>query len=522
MWNLIFLITSYHFSKSFTKMPENDNERLMKEIAYYSAAIRNHNQIAAKRPHNSQQTLSQRFRDQTHTYHRPPTSSKYSLVRNTQSKGQSCATSNAKRQVLSHDSLTERKATTSRTVLPPADQQIQQRRVVKPSKSPISSGSKSSHSLSSKSNRFVKTPMVVTANECHYLPKLSNNKATSTESLLTKQRCNKYVWVNKNLLSQNNPKSCTIPTDAVVASTSISNQKSPLLSPKQTVTARNTEKLLQPVGKYKLVKKRLSWSNRSKPTNKARFSPHLSKSGTPTLSSARRTGDKTVVLRKLASHYLQKSATLSIRAKYKKNNTNEKQCLYYMRYGKCKRGDNCYFIHDPERVAVCTRYLRGTCTIENCSFSHEARKEKVPVCQHFLRGCCLRDNCPYLHVNVGKNAPICKSFAVFKYCHLGEKCKKLHTDICPNRDDNGGCPKGARCKLRHPKKPSKQTVQQEYKNRDKGSAVGKESSDSLEILREGTTEALPSYISLSSVTNAEYDMKNSKQPKQLKRKPNFL
>jgi len=58
-------------------------------------------------------------RDQTHTYHRPPTSSKYSLVRNTQSKGQSCATSNAKRQVLSHDSLTERKATTSRTVLPP-------------------------------------------------------------------------------------------------------------------------------------------------------------------------------------------------------------------------------------------------------------------------------------------------------------------------------------------------------------------------------------------------------------------
>lgn len=186
-----------------------------------------------------------------------------------------------------------------------ADQQIQQRRVVKPSKSPISSGSKSSHSLSSKSNRFVKTPMVVTANECHYLPKLSNNKATSTESLLTKQRCNKYVWVNKNLLSQNNSKSCTIPTDAVVASTSISNQKSPLLSPKQTVTARNTEKLLQPVGKYKLVKKRLSWSNRSKPTNKARFSPHLSKSGKRIISKykiRRRSADSKKSHGKFSSH----------------------------------------------------------------------------------------------------------------------------------------------------------------------------------------------------------------------------
>lgn len=67
------------------------------------------------------------------------------------------------------------------------------------------------------------------------------------------------------------------------------------------------------------------------------------------------------------------------------------------------------------------RYLRGTCNIENCPFSHEAKKEKVPVCQHFLRGRCLRDNCPYLHVNVGKDAPICKNFAEYRYCYLGEK-----------------------------------------------------------------------------------------------------
>lgn len=69
------------------------------------------------------------------------------------------------------------------------------------------------------------------------------------------------------------------------------------------------------------------------------------------------------------------------------------------------------------------RYLRGTCSIENCPFSHEAKKEKVPVCLHFLRGCCVRDHCPYLHVNVGKNAPICQSFAERRYCHLGEKVR---------------------------------------------------------------------------------------------------
>jgi len=42
----------------------------------------------------------------------------------------------------------------------------------------------------------------------------------------------------------------------------------------------------------------------------------------------------------------------------------------------------------------------------------------------------------------------------------------------------------------------------------------KESSDSLEILREGTTEALPSYISLSSVTNAGMGANCSEVPSQ--------
>ena len=134
--------------------------------------------------------------------------------------------------------------------------------------------------------------------------------------------------------------------------------------------------------------------------------------------------------------------------------------------GKCTRGDHCPFIHDPERVAVCTKYvaqivcvgsplllkqsacrfLRGVCSKMDgtCPFYHKVTKEKVtpdrlmlpgsftffffatffcaqmPVCSFFLRGVCARDECPYLHVSVGKNADVCPDF-VKGYCPRGEQ-----------------------------------------------------------------------------------------------------
>uniref|UniRef100_A0A8D0GNU8 C3H1-type domain-containing protein n=1 Tax=Sphenodon punctatus TaxID=8508 RepID=A0A8D0GNU8_SPHPU len=53
--------------------------------------------------------------------------------------------------------------------------------------------------------------------------------------------------------------------------------------------------------------------------------------------------------------------------------------MYYNRFGKCNRGENCPYIHDQEKVAVCTRFLRGTCkkTDGTCPFSHKVTKEKV-------------------------------------------------------------------------------------------------------------------------------------------------
>ena len=46
-------------------------------------------------------------------------------------------------------------------------------------------------------------------------------------------------------------------------------------------------------------------------------------------------------------------------SKYKKDNSKflkkKKYCMFYNRFGKCNRKENCPFIHDPEKIAVCTR-----------------------------------------------------------------------------------------------------------------------------------------------------------------------
>lgn len=46
----------------------------------------------------------------------------------------------------------------------------------------------------------------------------------------------------------------------------------------------------------------------------------------------------------------------------------------------------------------------------------------MPVCSFFLRGVCTRDNCPYLHVSVGPDAELCGEF-IKGYCPLGENVR---------------------------------------------------------------------------------------------------
>uniref|UniRef100_A0A4W5RXF3 Zinc finger CCCH domain-containing protein 3 n=1 Tax=Hucho hucho TaxID=62062 RepID=A0A4W5RXF3_9TELE len=124
--------------------------------------------------------------------------------------------------------------------------------------------------------------------------------------------------------------------------------------------------------------------------------------------------------------------------------------MYFNRFGKCNRGNICPYIHDPDKVAVCTRFLRGTCkqTDGTCPFSHKVAKEKMPVCSYFLKGICNNSSCPYSHVYVSRKAAVCQDF-IRGYCPQGQKCKKKHTLVCPDFSSTGSCPRGAHCKLQH-------------------------------------------------------------------------
>ncbi|NXK51377.1 ZC3H3 protein, partial [Chauna torquata] len=162
--------------------------------------------------------------------------------------------------------------------------------------------------------------------------------------------------------------------------------------------------------------------------------------------------NRSATSRYIASRAVQRSLAIIRQAKQKKEKKKE-YCMYYNRFGKCNRGENCPYIHDPEKVAVCTRFLRGTCkkTDGKCPFSHKVSKDKMPVCSYFLKGICSNSNCPYSHVYVSRKAEVCQDF-LKGYCPMGEKCKKKHTLVCPDFAKKGICPKGARCKLLHPQK----------------------------------------------------------------------
>ncbi|XP_070574341.1 zinc finger CCCH domain-containing protein 3-like isoform X2 [Ptychodera flava] len=156
---------------------------------------------------------------------------------------------------------------------------------------------------------------------------------------------------------------------------------------------------------------------------------------------------KTDYTKILAQRMLQRSIHTTNAMKWKKSKPKQ-FCMFYNRFGKCNRGDKCQYIHDPEKVAVCTRFLRGTCKDASCPFSHKVSKDKMPVCSFFLRGVCNRDDCPYLHVNVNRSAAVCEDF-LKGYCPLGEKCKKRHVLDCPEFAKSGVCADGKKCKMIH-------------------------------------------------------------------------
>lgn len=136
------------------------------------------------------------------------------------------------------------------------------------------------------------------------------------------------------------------------------------------------------------------------------------------------------------------------KALYQKRN---EYCVFFNRFGRCTKKDRgqCPYVHDASRVAICTRFLRGRCPVNNCPFSHTIDPSKMPVCSHFLQAACSREDCPYRHVKVNPSAPVCLGF-VRGHCKAGEECDKQHILIC-EEFKNGKCPRGASCPLSHHK-----------------------------------------------------------------------
>ncbi|KAK3578969.1 hypothetical protein CHS0354_034762 [Potamilus streckersoni] len=232
--------------------------------------------------------------------------------------------------------------------------------------------------------------------------------------------------------------------------------------------------------------------------------------------------DNSFKARAFASQIAHKSLVTAMAANYKKNSTfkltAKQYCKFYNRFGKCNRGEKCPYIHDPDKIVICTRFLRGTCKVTDCPFSHKISKEKMPVCSFFLRGICNRDDCPYQHVNVGKDAKLCQDF-VNGYCPLREKCKKRHIFVCPHFSRSGSCPDGKQCKLVH-RRPRKRTNSslsgKEPTPRKKPHLSPEESSEKISKVMEGTSATddddvdlpfrerqLPSFISLGDTSIEE-------------------
>ncbi|XP_051752650.1 zinc finger CCCH domain-containing protein 3 [Ctenopharyngodon idella] len=262
----------------------------------------------------------------------------------------------------------------------------------------------------------------------------------------------------------------------------------------------------------------------------------------PYVSSTSNQG-RTSATRYVANRAVQRSLAIIRQARQKKQKAKQ-YCMYYNRFGKCNHGDTCPYIHDPDKVAVCTRFLRGTCkqTDGTCPFSHKVAKEKMPVCSYFLKGICNNSSCPYSHVYVSRKADVCKDF-VRGYCPQGDKCKKKHTLVCPDFSSTGVCPRGSKCKLHH-----RESVKRTGSNASFGPAkkartrdiiksseeVQTQSTESIQV-DEGSSssgpEKLPSFISLSSSPDMSENPDSPKIPpaaglqakgKTLHIKPRFL
>ncbi|CEL56262.1 Zinc finger CCCH domain-containing protein 3 OS=Mus musculus GN=Zc3h3 PE=2 SV=1 [Rhizoctonia solani AG-1 IB] len=138
----------------------------------------------------------------------------------------------------------------------------------------------------------------------------------------------------------------------------------------------------------------------------------------------------------------------------KRRKVVEKPCKFWTRTGICQNGNTCPYQHDPQKTAICPRFVSGDCpnTPLTCPLSHDPTPERMPLCVHFQNAgrCRLGSSCPYPHVFLGdkRKEGVCRDFAVLGYCARGVECERNHVRECPDFAERGVCAtKG--CKLPH-------------------------------------------------------------------------
>jgi hypothetical protein len=99
--------------------------------------------------------------------------------------------------------------------------------------------------------------------------------------------------------------------------------------------------------------------------------------------------------------------------------------MFFNKFGECKDGAACKYIHERTKIRVCGEFLRGECTSEKCLLSHQVESDKMPTCFRFIKGECTDVRCPYRHVMVSREAPVCTEF-LKGFCQLGSACTKKH------------------------------------------------------------------------------------------------
>lgn len=83
------------------------------------------------------------------------------------------------------------------------------------------------------------------------------------------------------------------------------------------------------------------------------------------------------------------------------------------------------FVHDPQKVMVCSKWLHGRCNSSNCALQHHRRPELMPHCIPYQKGECNRLNCPFMHSVYNPTAPPCINF-YRSYCPRGANCWRQH------------------------------------------------------------------------------------------------